>query len=208
MSEAILPQDYYLSSDVVYLAQDLLGKIIMSKVDGLLTSARIVETEAYMAPEDRGSHAYGDKRTKRTEPIFRAGGISYIYLCYGIHNLFNVVTGPKETAHVVLIRAVEPIEGIEVMRKRRDIKQSDLNLTNGPGKWTIAMGIDRNHNATPIYQKTSSIKILNQPRINAERVQVSERVGIAYAGECALRPWRFRIKHNSWTSKPDQVSYS
>lgn len=207
MSVEILPQDYYLTSDVIFLAQNLLGKIIVSEVDGVQTSAKIVETEAYKAPEDRASHAFGNKRTKRTDPVFRRGGIAYIYLCYGIHNLFNIVTGPKDTPHVVLIRAVEPVEGIEVMRSRRVIKQSDIHLTNGPGKWTVAMGIDRAYNSYTLYQESDPVKIINQEAISRDDIISSERIGIAYAGDYAHRPWRFRIRNNRWTSKPDEVKY-
>lgn len=207
MSVEILPRHYYLSSDVIFLAQDLLGKIIISEVGGVKTSAKIVETEAYMAPEDLASHAFGNKRTKRTNPVFQNGGIAYIYLCYGIHNLFNVVTGSVDIPHVVLIRAVEPIVGIGVMRSRRVIKQSDINLTNGPGKWTVAMGIDRTYNSCRLYQESDPVKIINQEAISRDEIISSERVGIAYAGDYAHRPWRFRIRNNKWTSKPDEVKY-
>jgi DNA-3-methyladenine glycosylase len=208
MSKEVLTQDYYLSSDVVFLAQDLLGKLIVTEFDGYLTSAIIVETEAYRAPDDRGSHAFGNKRTNRTEPIFLNGGITYIYLCYGIHNLFNVVTGAEGLAHCVLIRAVQPIDGISVMRDRRAMQQNDFHLTNGPGKWTIAMGIHRNHNATSVCHHHDAIRIVNQPAISQDMIISSERVGIAYAGEDALRPWRFRIRDNKWTSKPNVVRYN
>ena len=156
---------------------------------------------------DRACHAFGNRKTPRTEVFFSQGGVAYVYLCYGIHNLFNVVTGAEGLAHCVLIRAVQPIDGISVMRDRRAMQQNDFHLTNGPGKWTIAMGIHRNHNATSVCHHHDTIRIVNQPAISQDMIIVSERVGIGYAGADALRPWRFRIRDNKWTSKPDVVRY-
>jgi DNA-3-methyladenine glycosylase len=207
MSEQILPREYYLSSDVLHLAQDLLGKLIVTEICGQRTVAKIVETEAYKAPEDRASHAFNNKRTKRTEPIFHNGGLAYIYLCYGIHNLFNVVTGTENEPHVVLIRAVEPLEGLVHMCERRAIDQEDIKLTNGPGKWTVAMGINPTHNTCSLYKAEDPIRILSASAIPQKDIIFSERVGIAYAGECAQRPWRYRIRDSKWTSKPDRVKY-
>lgn len=119
----------------------LLGATITTHIDGLTTSGKIVETEAYRAPDDKGSHAYGNRRTKRTATIFGQPGTAYIYLCYGLHHMLNVVTGPEDVAHAILIRAVEPLEGIQIMSQRRGKKVTDKNLTNGPGKLAQAMGI-------------------------------------------------------------------
>ena len=161
-----------------------------------------------MAPEDKGSHAYANKRTPRTETLFQTGGIAYVYLCYGIHHLFNVVTGPKDIAHAVLIRAVEATEGIEVMKLRRKMNKATKNLTNGPGKLSQALGIKTSHDTTSIVDPDSCISIkLNKTPIPEASIISSPRVGIAYAKECALWPWRFRIKNNKWTSSPDEVHY-
>ena len=203
----LLPQDYYLSEDVLFLARDLLGKVIVSSAGGQRTSAIIVETEAYKAPEDKASHAVGNKRTGRTEIMFQSGGVSYVYLCYGIHHLCNVVTGPEGVAHAVLIRAVAPIEGVEIMKQRRGIKGSQQALTNGPGKWTMAMGITTTYNGACYSDPNSLIQIFDAPSVPRNKVVTGPRVGVGYAGECALWPWRFRVLDNLWTSKPEVATY-
>ena len=202
-----LPKSYYQTDDLPHMAQSLLGKIIKSKIDGAQVIGRIVETEAYRSSDDKGSHAYPDKVTKRTEVQFAAGGNAYIYLCYGIHHLFNIITGPAEAGHVVLIRAVELIEGESYARHRRNIKVSHVHLTNGPGKWTQAFGITTDLNNCSLYSATGQITVLDAPKIPRSQIIASPRVGIAYAQECASWPWRFRIKNSIWTSKPDQVFY-
>lgn len=196
-----LPRDFYLDSDVVSIAQSLLGKVLFSNIDGQYTSGIIVETEAYKAPEDKASHAYNNRRTARTETMFGLPGRSYIYLCYGIHHLFNVVTGPAETAHAVLIRAVEPLEGVDVMLKRRKMSTVGQRLTAGPGSLSVALGLHRLLDGTDLTKKGSPIGISEgQRNLNEKGIVASPRVGVAYAEECALWPWRFRVKGNQWTS--------
>ncbi|MCL4113881.1 UNVERIFIED_CONTAM: hypothetical protein GTU68_028218 [Idotea baltica] len=191
-----LPKSYYQSSNVLALARDLLGKTIVTQFEGSRTSARIVETEAYRAPEDRGSHAFGNKRTPRTETMFEEGGIAYIYLCYGMHHLCNVVTGPQESAHAVLIRAVEPIDGIEVMSDR-----------NGPGKWTSAMGITTLYNGVNYWEENSPIRIYEGESIDSDNIVAGPRVGIKYAQAWAHIPWRYTIRDSPYVSKPEIVKY-
>jgi len=203
----LLPDSYYTSSDILHLSQDLLGKIIVSDIDEKRTTARIVETEAYRAPEDRGSHAFGNNRTQRTEIMFGNGGAAYVYLCYGIHHLCNVVTGRKDQAHAILIRAIEPIDGIEVMLERRKFEKLNHNLTNGPGKWTQAMGIKREHTGVQYYSKKSPVRIYDGESVGSEDTLIGKRVGIAYAQAWSHMPWRYRIKENQWTSKPEEVNY-
>ena len=204
----LLPPSYYTSADVLVLARDLLGKQIVSHVDGQLTSGIIVETEAYRAPEDRGSHAFGNKRTQRTSTMFDEGGLSYIYLCYGIHHLLNIVVGPKDVAHAILIRAIEPIDGREHIHERR--KQSSIiQCTNGPGKLSAALGITTSLNHQPFYKDTSLVQLFDIGHSYADSAIIeSPRVGIAYAKEWANKPWRFRVKGNPYTSLPHKVSYS
>ena len=125
-------RSYFLSEDILALSQDLLGHYIVTSFEKNTCIAKIVELEAYKAPLDKGSHAYQNKRTKRTEVIFGEGGHAYVYLCYGIHEMFNLVSGPIDVAHAILIRAVEPISGKGVMQKRRN-KEAGPILTNGPG---------------------------------------------------------------------------
>ena len=204
----VLPQSYYQCDDVLEMSQNLLGKIIVSQIDGSRVSGRIVETEAYRASDDKGSHAYPNKVTKRTAIQYAPGGCAYIYLCYGIHHLFNVITAPSDVGHVVLVRAVELIDGINSARQRRGIAGDATNLTNGPGKWTQAFGITTSLNNNTLYDQDSLITIYDAPRVSKNSIISSPRVGIAYAEECAHWPWRFRVKDSIWTSKPDIVSYS
>ena len=136
-----LPESYYLNPDVVSVAQDLLGKIIFTNIGGEITSGMIVETEAYKSVNDRASHAHLGKRTKRNEAMYSMGGIVYVYICYGIHALLNIVTNVKDTPDAVLIRAIEPIDGIKIMQSR--LSSNFLKkLTSGPGKLSKALGID------------------------------------------------------------------
>lgn len=189
------------------MAHNLLGKVIASTIDGHLVAGRIVETEAYRAADDKGSHAYPNKRTKRTAQQFDLGGNSYIYLCYGIHHLFNIITGPKDQGHVVLIRAVELIKGFAIAKSRRKTKGAGENLANGPGKWTQAFGITTQLDNTSLYNAYAPIQLYDADEVLASSILSGPRVGIAYAEECAHWPWRFTIKGNKWTSRPDVVSY-
>jgi len=198
----IVSEDFYVSEDVVNIAKRLLGKIVISEVDSYYTSGIIVETEAYRAPEDKASHAYGNKKTDRTITMFSKPGIAYIYLVYGFHHLFNVVTAPKDIAHAVLVRAVEPIEGIDTMLKRRKKDKVDPNLTNGPGKWTQAFGITTALNGMDITNEESLVRIYsNGLEVAPEDIIESVRVGVDYAQEWAKKPWRFRMKGSGWVGK-------
>ena len=200
--------DLVQSDDVVSIGKRLLGAELVTSFDGVLTSGIIVETEAYKAPEDKGSHAFANKRTKRTETLFLEGGIAYVYLCYGIHHLFNIVTAREGIAHAVLIRAVEPNEGISHMQMRRKQQKSSYSLTNGPGKLTQALGIRTDHDSLSLTDPDSKIQVIpSEKAIQEKDIICTPRVGIAYAKECAHWPWRFRIHGNPWTSLPAEVSY-
>jgi len=194
------------STDIVSLSQMLLGATVTTRIDNQLTSGIIVETEAYRAPDDKGSHAHGNKRTKRTETMFGSPGYAYVYLCYGIHHMLNVVSGPKETAHAILIRAVEPKEGVDIMSTRRGLDPTNKNLTNGPGKLAKALGITTGLNGTDLCSSKVLKLELGTPVPDKDIIK-SPRVGIAYAKECAHWPWRMRIKDNPWTSPPHEVIY-
>lgn len=186
-----LPIAFYLDPDVVGIAQRLLGKLLMTKIGGRVTGGVIVETEAYRAPEDRASHAYNMRRTPRNEAMFRRGGIAYVYRCYGMHNLFNVVTNSAEVPHGVLVRAIRPLKGLKTMLERRGKTSCDRTLTSGPGSVTRALGIDVVHNMTPL--NSSIIWIADDGLVvSSKEVVVGPRVGIDYAGADALLPWRFR----------------
>ncbi len=205
---SLLTRQYYQSQDVLALSKDLLGKYLVSKIDGKTCSGMIVETEAYRAPDDKACHAYANKRTPSTETMFAQGGTCYVYICYGIHNLFNIVTGPKDVAHAILIRAVEPIDGLEIMSKRRGMPISKKESCNGPGKFTRCMNITKTQNGIDLTKKSSALYIEDRGlKIKSNQIIAGPRVGMSTAEECSNWPWRFRIKDNAWTSKPDVVSY-
>ncbi|MFL5727942.1 MAG: DNA-3-methyladenine glycosylase [Cytophagaceae bacterium] len=195
-----LPRKFYTGEDVIQISKELLGKFLYTNIDGKFTGGMIVETEAYYGEKDKASHAFGNKRTPRTEPFFKEGGISYVYLCYGIHYLFNIITNKKDIPHAILIRAIEPTEGLEYMLHRRRMSKPLYNLTAGPGAMSMALGITTKHNAldllgNDIWLEDKGIKI------EEKNIVASPRVGVAYAKEYALKPWRFRIAGNPWTSK-------
>ncbi len=204
---SVLRETFYRNDDVLAISQALLGKHLCSKVGKTLTSGIIVETEAYRAPEDKASHAHGNRRTQRTETMFQDGGVCYIYLCYGIHHLFNVVTGSRGQAHAVLVRALEPVEGMLMMQQRRGLERSCHRLTGGPGMLTQALGIGIEQNGQCL-DGHHKVWIEDHGRmISPGEILSSPRVGVDYAGECALWDWRFRIKGNPWTSRPHEVVY-
>lgn len=202
-SSLILPPDYFQQPDPVFLARDLLGKLLVTTFDGRRTVGRISETEAYKAPEDRACHAYGNRRTARTETMFAAGGVAYVYLCYGIHELFNVVTGPADSAHAVLIRAVEPVAGIEWMLQRRAKEKLTPQLTAGPGVMTVALGITRAYDGQPLTEaKADAVWIQEATEaVPDQQIGVSSRIGVDSAGSCAARPWRFFLRDNPYVSR-------
>lgn len=203
----ILDTPFYQREDVVQIAKDLLGCLLVSDIDGLRTVCRIVETEAYRAPEDRASHAFGNRHTTRTATMYESGGVAYVYLCYGIHHLFNVVTASEGQAHAVLIRAVEPSDGVDIMMQRRGMTKIVPNLTNGPGKFTKAMGISIKNDRLDL---TTGKHIWIEKDINTPidyEIISGYRVGIHYAQESRFWPWRFQIKDSRWTSKPLEVFY-
>ncbi|MEO5601192.1 MAG: DNA-3-methyladenine glycosylase [Cyclobacteriaceae bacterium] len=194
-----LREDFYQRGNVVKIARDLLGKALFTSINGLVTGGIIVETEAYSWKE-RGCHAYGARKTSRNAIMFQKGGYAYVYMCYGIHYLFNVVTNREETAEAVLIRAVEPIAGLEEIKFRRSILKNDIHLTSGPGKLTKALGIDRTFNGKSLLDDEIWIEDSGM-KLPANLIVASERIGIDYAGEDARLPWRFSVKGNSWVSR-------
>jgi DNA-3-methyladenine glycosylase len=195
-----LPLSFYQQDDVIRLSQELLGKFLFTNFDEQLTGGMIVETEAYHGAEDRASHAFGMRRTKRTETNFRQGGYGYVYLCYGLHSLFNIVTNEIDIPHAVLIRAIEPTDGIDIMLKRRGRNKIDRALTAGPGALTQALGIQLIHNGISMLGPNLWIEDRGI-QIDPDNIIASPRVGVDYAGDDATLPWRFRIKNNPWTSR-------
>jgi DNA-3-methyladenine glycosylase len=196
---AKLTREFYTRGNVLTVSRDLLGKLlVVPGADGQRVSGMIVEVEAYRGPEDRASHAYGGLRTRRTETMYREGGIAYVYFVYGMYYQFNVVSNVTDTPHAILVRALEPVEGIDVMRERRH-QHPDHNLTNGPGKLCIAMGIDRDLNGADLLG--DRVWLEEFQTISPRRIAKGPRIGIDYAEEWIDKPWRFWIRDNSYVSR-------
>ena len=190
---------FYKRRDVITIAKELLGKIIVTDIAGVRTSVRIAETEAYVAHVDKASHAYNGKRTVRNEHMYSEGGTVYVYICYGMHSMLNVVTNDKEIPDAVLIRAGDPIEGIEIMLERTGKKIFDNTLTKGPGNLAKALGINKSHSGF-IYGK-HQIEILEDSlKLMEIEIGISKRIGVKSAGADALLPYRFYIKGNKFVS--------
>jgi DNA-3-methyladenine glycosylase len=217
-----LPASYYQHKDVVFLARDLIGKTIVSMVDGQLTSGIITETEAYRGAGDKACHAHLGRFTERTKIMYETGGVAYVYLCYGIHNLFNIITNTNEQADAILIRAVEPIDGIEVMLERRGKEKLDKTLTSGPGNFSKAFGLDRSHygadltgdevwiasaplTLTPLSDRSDMTSATVSDGIEHGKrvldITISKRIGIDYAQEDKDLPWRFYLNTSKYVSK-------
>jgi DNA-3-methyladenine glycosylase len=192
--------DFYNRTDVVQIARDLIGKIIITKLNGMLTSGRIVETEAYIAISDKASHAYGGKRTQRNEHMYSKAATSYVYICYGMHHLFNVVTNKKDIPDAVLIRAVEPMEGIDIMLERTGKIKLDNSITKGPGNVSKALGIHKIHSGITLTGNTIFLADDNWKAEHAATIAASNRIGIDSAGADALLPYRFYVRGNKYVS--------
>ena len=196
---AKLPREFYLRPDVLTVSKDLLGKLlVVPGPAGERISGKIVEVEAYRGPEDRASHAYGGRRTKRTETMYNAGGVAYVYFVYGMYHQFNVVSGVADVPHAILVRALEPVEGLELMRARRHSHPAH-NLPNGPGKLCIAMGIDRELNGADLLG--DRVWLEDFETVSPRRIARGPRIGIDYAEEWINKPWRFWIRDNQFVSK-------
>lgn len=194
-----LTLDFYRRTNVLLIARDLLGKLLVTNRNGIITSGRIVEVEAYNGTIDKASHAFGGRRTKRNEIMYADGGVTYVYLCYGIHHLFNVVTHNKETPHAILIRALEPVKGIDEMLKRVVKKKLDNTLTRGPGNLSKALGITTLQTGISLLGKELFIGD-DGFEYTKKEIAASPRIGVDYAGKDALLPYRFFIKGNQFVS--------
>ena len=188
MMARTLPRSFYDRTDVVQVARELLGMVIATRFHGTLTAGTITETEAYNGAVDRASHAFGGKVTPRNHTMYGAPGHAYVYLCYGIHHLFNVVTNRKGTAHAVLVRSLQPLEGREEMLRRRG---GTKLTTGGPGTLTQALGIRTEHNGADLSGPVIRIED-HGLRVREEDVLTGPRIGVDYAGADALLPYRFR----------------
>lgn len=186
----LIPVSFYRRDDVVGIARDLLGANIYTLDGKNITGGIITETEAYAGPGDRASHAFGGRRTARTATMYEPGGVTYVYLCYGMHALLNIVTGPRDLPHAVLIRAISPVAGLPTIRRRRGPATKEDKLAAGPGTLTKALGITVQDNAVNLRGQRIWITRGASP-IPKEQITADKRVGIDYAGNDALLPWRF-----------------
>lgn len=196
-----LSLSFYKRADVQLIARELLGKLLVSRFNNIYTVGRIIETEAYAGETDRASHAYAGRRTARTEVMYGSPGKAYVYLCYGIHHLFNVVTNMEGIPHAVLVRAIEPVEGIPVMLNRTGKSHAGQGPGRGPGNCSKALGITTLHSGVDLTGDTLFIardKISDQPL----DIGASPRIGVDYAGEDALLPWRFFVRGHPGLSGP------
>lgn len=190
-----IPLSFYRQEDVITLSRALIGKYLFTCLgpENVVTGGMIIETEAYYGVIDKASHAYGNRRTKRTETMYAEGGTAYVYLCYGMHNLFNIVTNKKDIPHAILIRAIQPLEGIDIMLHRRKKEKMTPALTSGPGSLCQALGITRTHDGITL--DSNSIWVEDRGIvIPPEHILETPRIGVAYAEEDALKPWRFLLK--------------
>ena len=196
-----LPQRFFQREDVLQIAIELLGKDLYTNIGGQLCGGKIVETEAYRGPDDRGSHAYNGRRTPRNEMMYQEGGLVYMYICYGIHDMLNIVSGKKGMSHAILIRALEPHTGIDIMRERRKIFNKDQRLCQGPGALARAMGLNKAHNGIDLQDDVVWITDTGK-KYSADEILASPRIGMNFEGPYKLIPWRFYLKGNPYVSRP------
>jgi DNA-3-methyladenine glycosylase len=194
-----LGKDFFLRENVVDISRELIGKFLVTNIQNKLTSGMIVETEAYNGVIDKASHAYNGRRTQRNEIMYGEGGNTYVYLCYGIHHLFNIVTNKKEIPHAVLVRAIVPKEGIETVLKRRNQKSITKKISNGPGTASQALGIKTKHSGISLNEKLIWVEDRGL-KFSAKEIEAGPRIGVDYAGKDALLPYRFRLNDNSITN--------
>jgi DNA-3-methyladenine glycosylase len=187
-----IPKTYYLQDNVLEISRDLLGKHIFTQIDNHLTGGVITEVEAFAGISDRASHAFGNRRTQRNEIMYSSGGVAYVYLCYGIHHLFNIVTNTTGVPHAILLRGIKPVQGIETMLQRRNKQKLDKTLTSGPGSVSQALGIKTILNGTDL---TGNIIWLEDGGYKSDAIKIyaGPRIGVGYAGEDALLPYRFLL---------------
>ncbi len=201
-----LPREFYTRKNVLEVARDLLGKkLVVPDKNGSRVAGLIVETEAYRGPEDRASHAYDGRRTQRTETMYGIGGTAYVYFVYGMYDQFNVVTNVEDVPHAILVRAVEPIEGLDIIRRRRR-GRPEYELTSGPGRLCLALGIDRRLDKADLLG--DRIWIEEGISISPRQIARGPRIGIDYAEKWVSKPWRFWVKDNPFVSKPNRSQVS
>lgn len=194
-----LPVSFYNRKDVLQIAREMLGKIVISNIDGEITSGRIVEIEAYNGIGDKASHAYGGKRTSRNDHMYHAAGTAYIYVCYGMHQMLNIVTNAENIPDAILIRAVEPLVGLDIMAKRTGKNKTDSTITRGPGNVGKALGIHKGFSGIHLLDEV--IYLADDGfQLPESEIGISNRIGVESAGLDALLPYRFYVKGNMYVS--------
>lgn len=191
-----MPREFYLRADVVAIARDLLGKIILVGEGNEQVGAIISETEAYAGEADRASHAWNGRRTSRTEVMYGEGGHAYVYLCYGIHSLFNIVTNKAGIPHAVLLRAVVPYLNIASMEHNRGMDVKRKGFANGPGKLSSALGITMSDDGEDLVFGRVRIADIGI-EVTGDSILSGPRIGVDYAGEDAQLPYRFLINEST-----------
>jgi len=191
-----LPQEFYTRKDAVQVARELLGKILYTSFNSKITAGIIIETEAYAGASDKASHAFNNRRTARTEIMYSEGGCAYVYLCYGIHSLFNIVTSVESDPQAVLIRGIKPLYGIDVMAQRAGKSKLPDKNGIGPGNVAKLLGIQVSHSGLHLFNANNEkLKIWIQDdslEVPDDEIKSGPRVGVDYAGEDALLPYRFQ----------------
>ena len=195
----VLPPSFYQRDDVVKIARELLGKVVVTNFNNTLTAGRIVEAEAYNGPFDKAAHSYNNRRTKRTEVMYGSGGVAYIYLCYGIHQMFNIVTNQPGIPNAILIRALEPVAGIQVMLQRSNKNIHGFDLTRGPGNVAKTLGLDTSYNGLSLQSKELFIAA-DACNYSENEIAATKRIGVEYAAEDSLLPYRFIVKGSKYVS--------
>ncbi|MEO6584468.1 MAG: DNA-3-methyladenine glycosylase [Ferruginibacter sp.] len=195
-----LPISFYARTDVVQIARELLGKIVTTNFNGEITAGRIVETEAYVAITDKASHAFAGKRTARNEHMYEAAGKTYVYICYGMHQMLNIVTNKKDIPDAILIRAIEPLAGVNIMLARTGKKVADSTLTKGPGNVGKALGINKKHSNLSLQDEAIYIYADELSTIEDSSIGSSKRIGVESAGADGFLPYRFFLKGNKYIS--------
>lgn len=198
----------FFARDTLIVSKELLGKVLVREIGGIKLKAKIVETEGYIGAIDKASHAYGGKKTARVEPLYGMPGISYVFSIYGMYVCFNIITKEEGSPEGVLIRAVEPIQGFEqIAQNRFSLSYNELlpkyikNLTNGPSKLCIALGISKERHNFMDLITSDELYVEDGEKINIEDIVETTRVGIDYAEEAVYFPWRYYIRGNSFVSK-------
>jgi len=199
-NERALARSFYLEP-TLRVARALLGKLLVHETPDGCAAGRIVEVEAYRGPADRAAHSAGGRRTPRNEVMYGPPGHAYVYFIYGMHHCMNVVTGPPGVPEAVLLRALEPVDGVPLMRARRGLAGGpEWRLCRGPGALCQALGIARPENGADLVR--GPLRILDAPAVPAARVARAARIGVDYAGAHALRPWRFLVRDSAAVSGP------